>query len=200
MDLLVATHNQGKVRELSAMLADAGVTCLSLADAGIMHDVEETGVTFLANATLKATAYARLSGMLTLADDSGLEVDALGGAPGVQTARFGGPGLDQPARNALLLEKLAGVHGPARSARFRSVVVLAGPDGAVLASAEGACEGQIARSPAGDGGFGYDPVFWLPERSCTMAQLTPEQKHAISHRGHAFRRIEPSLRQALTGS
>lgn len=195
--LLVATHNRGKVAELADMLAASGIACVSLDDAGITHDVPETGATFLENATLKATAYARLSGQLTLADDSGLEVDALGGAPGVLTARFGGPGLTQPERNRLLLSRLAHHDGAARAARFRCVVVLADADGTVVATADGVCPGAIAAAPAGSGGFGYDPVFYLPEQGCTMAELDSAEKHAISHRGQAFRAILPAIRAAL---
>ncbi|MCO5184595.1 MAG: RdgB/HAM1 family non-canonical purine NTP pyrophosphatase [Anaerolineae bacterium] len=197
MKLLVATHNQGKVAELSAMVRDLQIECISLADAGISAEIDETGHTFLENATLKATSYAQLSGMLTLADDSGLEVDALDGAPGVHTARFGGSDLTQPERNALLLQSLTGIPDDRRSARFRCVVVLAGPDGLPLAQAAGTLEGVIASAPAGSGGFGYDPIFMLPHSGHTLAELSAEQKRAISHRGQAFQRITPAIRQAL---
>lgn len=197
MKLLVATHNQGKVAELSAMVRDLELECVSLADAGISAEVAETGSTFLENATLKATAYAQLSGLLTLADDSGLEVDALDRAPGVHTARYGGAELTQPERNALLLRALDGVTGERRSARFQCVVVLAAPDGSLLAQASGTLEGVIATDATGSGGFGYDPVFMLPQSGRTLAELSAEQKHSISHRGQAFRHITPAIRQAV---
>ena len=196
--LLVATHNKGKVEEIARMLADLGVACVTLDDVGVTVDVEETGSTFVANAILKAEGYARLTGLLTLADDSGLEVDALGGAPGVYTKRFGGEALTQPQRNSLLLEKLAGVEGPARGARFCCVVALARPTG-LLGTAEGRLAGEIAQSPAGDRGFGYDPVFFLPEQGVTLAQISRAAKNEFSHRGRALRAIIPLLRDALTG-
>ncbi|MCA9969083.1 MAG: non-canonical purine NTP pyrophosphatase, partial [Anaerolineales bacterium] len=174
--LLVATHNQGKVAEFAEMLADMDVAWLSLDDVGVTEDVPETGATFRENALLKAEAYARMTGLLTLADDSGLEVDALDGAPGVLTARYGGPGLTHAQRYERLLQNLAGVPAARRTARFRCVIALVGPDGTLLGEAEGTCEGQIAPAPAGTGGFGYDPVFWLPDRGRTMAQLDSKQK------------------------
>lgn len=195
--LLVATHNRGKVAEFTDILADSRITWLSLDDAGIVDDVEETGATFYENAALKAVAYARQSGLLTLADDSGLEVDALGGKPGVQTARFGGAGLSPSDRYHLLLDALVGIPEADRTARFHCAIVLALADGTILGSADGICEGRIAFEPAGDGGFGYDPVFYLPERGLTMAQLPAAEKHRISHRGRATSAIGPLLRRTL---
>ncbi|MCB8983950.1 MAG: RdgB/HAM1 family non-canonical purine NTP pyrophosphatase [Ardenticatenaceae bacterium] len=194
--LLVATHNKGKVAEFADMLADLDIAWLSLDDAGVTEDVPETGETFQANAQLKALAYARQTGLLTLADDSGLEVDALDRQPGVYTARYGGPGLTHADRYQLLLRNLQGVPAAERTARFRCVIVLANPDG-VIGLAPGVCEGQIAFAPAGNGGFGYDPVFFLPDRGLTMAQLPAGVKHQISHRGRAMKAIEPLLRQVL---
>ena len=194
--LLVATHNKGKVAEFADMLADLDLAWLSLDDAGVTEDVPETGETFQANAQLKALAYARQTGLLTLADDSGLEVDALDRQPGVYTARYGGPGLTHADRYQLLLRNLQGVPAAERTARFRCVIVLANPDG-VIGLAPGVCEGQIAFAPAGNGGFGYDPVFFLPDRGLTMAQLPAGVKHQISHRGRAMKAIEPLLRQVL---
>jgi XTP/dITP diphosphohydrolase len=194
--LLVATHNKGKVAEFAEMLADLDVAWLSLDDAGITDDVEETGDTFQANAELKALAYANQTGLLTLADDSGLEVDALNGQPGVYTARYGGPGLNHVDRYQLLLQNLQGVPPAERTARFRCVIALAGPAG-VIGTAVGVCEGQIAYEPAGSGGFGYDPVFFLPERGLTMAQVPSATKHQISHRGQALQAITPLLRQTI---
>ncbi len=195
--LLVATHNKGKVGEYSEILGDSGIAWLTLDDVGITHDVEETGATFRENAILKAQAYAVQSGLLTLADDSGLEVDALDGRPGVLTARFGGPGLLAADRYRLLLAHLDGVPAPQRTARFRCVIALAAPDGSILGAAEGVCEGEIAQEPQGEGGFGYDPVFYLAELGQTMAQLSAAEKHRRSHRGQATRAIEPLLRLTL---
>ncbi|HIP70406.1 MAG TPA: XTP/dITP diphosphatase [Anaerolineae bacterium] len=195
--LLVATHNQGKVREYAEMLADLQIEWLSLDDVGMGLDVEETGRTFRENAILKARAYAGETGLLTLADDSGLEVDALGGEPGVYTARYGGAGLTHEARYQLLLQNMADVPLPERTARFRCVIALAGPDGALLGVSDGVCEGLIGETAVGDHGFGYDPVFYLPERGLTMAQLDSAEKHQISHRGQALQSIEPLLREAL---
>jgi len=196
--LLVATHNQGKVAEFAEMLADMAIEWLSLDAVGVTDDVEETGATFRENAILKATAYARATGLLTLADDSGLEVDALGGEPGIYTARYGGEGLDHEGRYQLLLRNLAGVPWAARTARFHAVIALADPQGSVMGLADGVCEGMIATEPAGSGGFGYDPVFFLPDRGITMAQVGAGIKHQISHRGQAMKAIAPLLRQILT--
>jgi XTP/dITP diphosphohydrolase len=195
--LLVATHNKGKVAELADMMQDLKVNWLSLDEAGVTMDVAETGRTFQANAELKATTYAAATGLLTLADDSGLEVDALGGEPGVYTARFGGAGLNPKERYELLLAKMVEVPWEQRTARFRCVVALASENG-LIGTAEGACEGMIAWQPAGEGGFGYDPVFFLPDRGVTMAQLTAAAKHQISHRGRAVAAIAPLLRQTLS--
>ena len=195
--LLVATHNQGKVVEYADILGDTGLDWLTLVEAGITDDVAETGATFLDNAILKAVAYARLSKLLTLADDSGLAVDALGGRPGVLTARYGGPGLSAAERYGLLLRELGDTPDAQRTARFHCVVALAAPDGTILGTADGVCEGRIARAPAGEGGFGYDPVFYLPERGLTMAQLPADEKHRLSHRGRAARAIQPFLSRAL---
>lgn len=195
--LLIATHNPGKVAEYADILEDSRIEWLSLDDAGITFDVEENGSTFYENAVLKAVTYAQQSGLLTLADDSGLEVDALGGKPGVLSARYGGPGLSSADRYHLLLEALAGVPEVDRTARFRCVIVLASGDGTILGSADGVCEGQIAFEPHGEGGFGYDPVFYLPGRGVTMAQLPAAEKNRISHRGRASYSIGPLLRRTL---
>lgn len=196
--LLIATRNRGKVAEFAAILDDLNVAWTTLADAGITLEVAETGETIPENAVLKATAYGRESGLLTLADDSGLEVDALQGKPGVHTARFGGPGLSAEARYRLLLDQLANVPWSERTARFRCSVAVAAPDGQLLGTADGVCEGVIALRPAGEGGFGYDPVFFLPEYGRTMAQLPASEKHNISHRGRAAAKIAPLLRELLS--
>lgn len=195
--LLVATHNRGKVQEYAEMLADLEIEWLSLDDTGVKLDVAETGQTFRENAILKAQTYAKETGLLTLADDSGLEVDALGGEPGVFTARYGGAGLTSKQRYQLLLRNMADIPLPERTARFRCVIALAGPDGALLGVSDGVCEGIIGETAVGEAGFGYDPVFYLPERGKTMAQLDSAAKHQISHRGRALRAIEPVLREAL---
>ncbi|MFQ5420579.1 MAG: XTP/dITP diphosphatase [Anaerolineae bacterium] len=197
MKLLVATHNQGKVAEFAEMLADLQIEWLSLDDVGVTADVEETGSTFRQNAVMKAAWYAQETGLLTLADDSGLEVDALDGEPGVYTARYGGPGLSHADRYRLLLENMAGVPESERTARFRCVIALVGGDGRLRHTTDGVCEGHIALAPAGDGGFGYDPVFYLPERGQTMAQVSSAIKHQISHRGRAMQAMEPFLRKIL---
>ena len=199
MKLLIATHNKGKVAELSEMLAQAGIECLSLDQAGVTLDVEETGTTFLANATLKATQYAAMTGLPTLADDSGLEIDALNGEPGVYTARYGGGHLSQPERMQLVLQKLAGVEGADRSARFRCAMVLTDGEGTVIEGLEGRCEGQIALQPQGEGGFGYDPIFWRVQEQKTLAQMDSAEKHAISHRGNALRAMLPHITQLVLG-
>jgi XTP/dITP diphosphohydrolase len=195
--ILVATHNQGKVAEYAEMLSDSNINWMSLDDIGLVDEVEETGSTFLANAQLKAAGYARMSGFLTLADDSGLVVDALDGAPGVKTARFGGAGLSSKERYEYLLAQLAGVPPQERRARFICVIAVAGADGRILAAAEGRVEGYIALEAAGEGGFGYDPVFYLPEQNRTMAQLPPGVKHTLSHRGRALKTIEPQLKKIV---
>ena len=198
--LLVATHNKGKVAEYADILSDLAIDWLTLDEAGVTHEVDETGATFREHAVLKAQAYARLTGLLTLADDSGLEVDALGGQPGVLTARYGGEGLSAPDRYRLLLHNLEEVPRGRRTARFHCVVALAAPSGAMLGTADGVCAGEIAFEPVGDGGFGYDPVFFLPERELTMAQLAAAEKHAISHRGRAAQAIAPLLRAVMTSA
>ena len=166
-----------------------------LNDFDIRGDVPETGSTFKENARLKAATYCRLAGALTLADDSGLEVDALDGKPGVLSARYGGPNLDDNDRIALLLSNMTGVSGWRRKARFRAVLAVAAPpDGNIVETAEGTVEGAICHEPIGQNGFGYDPVFWLPDRAMTMAQLTADEKNAVSHRGRAAKAMARLLK------
>jgi XTP/dITP diphosphohydrolase len=190
--ILVATRNPGKLREYAHLLADLPVEWLTLDQAGITLEVEETGDSFLTNARLKAAAYARAGGLPTLADDSGLEVDALGGAPGVNSARYAGPGASDRERYELLLSKLKGVPQAQRSARFVCVVAIAMPHGAIRTT-RGEVRGRIIDQPRGEHGFGYDPVFWLEERGCTMAELPPDEKNKISHRARALRAMRPTL-------
>ena len=199
IQLLVATHNQGKLVEFAEMFDDLDIEWLSLDDLAVTTDVEETGTTFRENAILKAASYAKETGLLTLADDSGLQVDALNGAPGVYTARYGGKGLSHEERYHYLLQTIKDVPWEKRTARFRAVIVISTPDGEILAEEDGVCEGMIALEPAGNGGFGYDPVFYLPGREQTMAQVGTAVKHQISHRGQAVKKIAPRLRKILAG-
>ena len=194
--LLIATNNAGKVREYRELFAGLPVELTWPAREGLSLEVAETGATFAENARLKAVAYAQASGLWALADDSGLEVDALDGAPGVYSARYGGPGLSDEGRYRLLLEQLAQVPTPRRSARFRCVIALASPEGEVW-TREGTCEGVIAGEPRGEGGFGYDPVFHLPELGRTMAELSPQKKNRLSHRARAAAAMAPVLAAKL---
>jgi XTP/dITP diphosphohydrolase len=192
--LLVATHNRGKLREFSDLLAGLPFTLVSPEDLGLHLSVAESGDTYLENARLKAVAHAHASGLLTLADDSGLEVDALEGAPGVRSARYA-PG-DDADRITSLLRTLAATRVPAEAwtARFRCVIVVVDPAGRSW-SAEGICEGHIIDTPRGSGGFGYDPIFYIPSHQCTMAELPPREKNRISHRARAAQAIRPILMQ-----
>ena len=188
--LLIATRSEGKLHELAALLGGAPFRCISLAEAGIGEEVPETGSTLEENAALKAAAYARLSGMLTLADDTGLEVDALGGEPGVRSARYA-PGSSQD-RIDLLLRNLEDVDATDMTARFRCVIAITTPGGSPDFH-EGVCEGRIVREQRGAGGFGYDPIFFVPELGKTMAELTPDEKNRVSHRGIAARKAAATL-------
>ena len=183
MKFVLASKNKKKLVEMNAILSQLGIEVCSEADAGVDVEVEETGSTFEENSLLKARAVMEASGLPAVADDSGLCVDALNGAPGVYSARYGGPELDDTGRYRLLLENLRG-QSP-RTARFVSVITCCFPNGDVL-TARGECPGTIAFAPMGEGGFGYDPVFFLPEKKKTFAQLTAEEKNAISHRGKAL--------------
>lgn len=194
--LLLATHNPGKIREYRALLADLPVTVLSLAEAGIELEVPETGTTFAENAVLKARAYAKHSGHWAWADDSGLEVDALGGRPGVYSARYAGPQASDEERHRRLLAELQAFPPEQWTARFRCVIAIARPDGALL-TAEGTVEGHITDRPRGEHGFGYDPIFYLPSHKATMAELPPAEKNRISHRGQAARQAKALLRTWL---
>lgn len=195
MKLLVATKNRGKVRELELLFAEVpGIELVSLADLPGAPEVDEDGATFEANAVKKACEYAAFAGLTTLADDSGLEVDALGGAPGVCSARFARE-HDDAANNALLLEKLTGVPDAERTARFRCVLALAEPSGAPVRITDGRVEGRIARAPRGNHGFGYDPLFLVERGDRTMAELDPGDKSVLSHRGRAARAMIPILRE-----
>ncbi|AOV15699.1 non-canonical purine NTP pyrophosphatase, RdgB/HAM1 family [Acidihalobacter aeolianus] len=193
--LVLASGNPGKVRELGALLAGSGVQVVAQADFGV-PEAEETGLSFVENAILKARNAALHTGLPAVADDSGLEVDALDGAPGIYSARYAGPEADDAANNAKLLGALAGVPEAARTARFRCAMVFlrhAGDASPVIALA--AWEGRILAAPAGAGGFGYDPLFAVAGLDCTAAELDPAEKNRLSHRGQAVR----ALLAALTG-
>jgi XTP/dITP diphosphohydrolase len=204
--LVLGTTNAGKVRELVDLLAPFAIACRSLADVTGAVDVEETGSTFAENAALKASLQARALGRWVLAEDSGLVVPALDGAPGVHSARFSGP---QPAgdtrsvdarNNSLLLERLAGRGAGSRAAHYACHAALADPSGRVVAVAEGTCWGRIAEAGSGAGGFGYDPLFIVPEYHRTFGELAPAVKAVISHRGRALRAIIPALVRHMGGA
>ena len=191
--LVLASGNPGKLRELSRILDDLGYELHAQSEFGV-PEVAETGTTFVENAIIKARHAAAHTGLPALADDSGIEVDALDGAPGVYSARFSGPDADDDANNALLVEKLRAVPAAQRSARYRAVIVLMrhAADPAPLIC-EGSWEGMIQLEPAGDGGFGYDPYFYLPELGCTSAQLSSDEKNRLSHRGQALAELKRRL-------
>jgi XTP/dITP diphosphohydrolase len=195
--LLLATRNQHKKRELQELLSGIEVDVLTLEDLKPMAEVEEDGATFEANAVKKAWETAKQSGLLSLADDSGLEVDALQGRPGVHSARFAGEGASDEANNAKLLELLQDVSDDERTARFVCVIALCDPSG-TLHTVRGECEGSIIRIPSGSGGFGYDPLFVPRGYDQTYAQLSALAKNSISHRGAALKKIQPALTNYLT--
>ncbi|PTN35989.1 XTP/dITP diphosphatase [Desulfonatronum sp. SC1] len=190
MDLIIATKNKGKAGEIAALLREFDVRVLTMDAFPEIGDIPETGETFEENALIKARAVARLTGMAALADDSGLEVDALAGAPGVYSARFSGPDATDATNNALLLSKLEGVPPEDRGARFVSVIAVHAPvmDGKELL-ARGTWSGRITLSPHGENGFGYDPLFIDEELGLTSAQLKPDEKNKRSHRAMALRRL-----------
>ena len=193
MKLVLASKNAHKLVEMRDILSQLGVEVVLESEVGVDVDVEETGATFEENAFLKARAVMEASGLPAIADDSGLCVDALNGAPGVYSARYGGPGLDDAGRYKLLLENMK---GQPRAAKFVSVITCCFPNGDVL-TARGECPGTIAFAPMGEGGFGYDPVFFIPSLKKTFAQLTPEEKNAISHRGQALEQFQKELERYL---
>ncbi len=196
MRLLIATHNQGKKVEYAAILQVLPLELVTLTDLDIDVEIEETGTTFEENALLKARGYAAMTDLLTLADDSGLEVDALDGAPGIHSARYAGPEASDEELYTLLLHNLRGLPDAERSARFRCVIALVWPQGREEV-VEGICEGRILQEPRGERGFGYDPIFYVPEKEKTMAQLPMDTKNRISHRGRAAVKAKKVLRTAL---
>ena len=194
MKYVLATHNPGKLKEMGAILARFGVEVVSPKDLGLTVDVEETGTTFAENAMLKAKAICAAAQLPAIADDSGLCVDALNGGPGVYSARYGGEGLDDRGRYMLLLNNMRGQ--TTRAAHFTCSIACAFPNGDTL-TAEGRCDGTIAFAPMGEGGFGYDPVFFVPEKAKTFGQLTAEEKSTISHRGKALKSFAEKLETYL---
>ena len=194
MKLVLASKNKKKLVEMNGILSQLGIEVCSEAEAGVDIDVEETGTTFEENSLLKARAVMEASGLPAIADDSGLCVDCLNGAPGVYSARYGGEGLSDEDRYRMLLENMRGQM--TRTAKFVSVITCCFPNGDVL-SARGECPGTIAYAPMGEGGFGYDPVFFVPELKKTFAQLTADEKNAISHRGKALETFKAKLEEYL---
>ena len=191
MKLVLASKNAHKLVEMRDILSQLGVEVVLESEVGVDVDVEETGATFEENAFLKARAVMEASGLPAIADDSGLMVDALNGAPGVYSARYGGPGLDDAGRYRLLLENMRGVLD--RKCRFVSAITLCMPSGDIV-TARGECPGTLAYAPKGEDGFGYDPVFQPDGYTCSMAELRPEEKNAISHRGNALKILKEELR------
>lgn len=191
--LVLASQNKGKLIEIRELLADWPFEVISATAFPGLPEVVEDGATFEENAMLKAETVARLTGFPTLADDSGLEVEALGGAPGIYSARYGKPGWSDKDRYRYLLEQLVGVPPDARKARFVSAMAFYHPQSGVSRTTQGIVEGFIALAPRGENGFGYDPVFFLPELNRTMAELSDVEKNRYSHRAHAIRALRPVL-------
>ena len=187
IEIVIATRNWGKMDEMSKMLSNSAYKPLSLEQVRVFEEVEETGTTFKENAILKAETYGKLAGRLTLADDSGIEVDVLGGLPGIYSARYGGDGKNDNDRNRLLLSNLDGIAEDELTARFRCAVALWNPIDDTVVTFEGKIEGRITRNSKGRNGFGYDPLFFFPEKNRTLAELTSQEKESVSHRGEAMR-------------
>ncbi|MDO4345689.1 MAG: RdgB/HAM1 family non-canonical purine NTP pyrophosphatase [Eubacteriales bacterium] len=196
--IIFATGNEGKMKEIRMILGDLGAEVLSMKEAGIFTETEENGSTFEENAVIKAQAVRKLTGPddIVLADDSGLEIDWLNGEPGIYSARYLGENTSYEIKNRIILERMDKVPAQKRSARFVCAIAAVLGEGQTLVS-RGVMEGRIAYEPAGDHGFGYDPVFWLPEYGCTSAQLSPEQKNEVSHRGKALREMKKQLKNVL---
>lgn len=196
--LVLGTRNKGKLRELRFLLSDLPLELLELKHFSFISDVPETGETFLENACRKAIGYAMQTGLLTIADDSGLEVDALGGQPGVRSARYGGEGASDAERTAKVLNEISSITEGHRAARFVSIVAVADEQAEIVKVATGVCEGQLARSARGTGGFGYDPIFIPNGYDATFGELAPAIKNRISHRARALTQVHDFLR-SLTG-
>ncbi len=193
-EFIIASRNKGKLREIEEILVDFPLSAVSMEEAGIAKDIEEYGSTFEENALIKAREVCKLTGEISMADDSGLEVDYLDGAPGIYSARFAGEGATDTDKNNKLLDMLQGVPLEKRGARFVCVAAVVFPDGREFA-VRGTCEGYIGFMPEGDNGFGYDPLFFMKEYGMTTAQMTSEEKHKISHRGKAMRMMAEELKR-----
>lgn len=191
--IIFATGNEGKMKEVRMILADLGVPVLSQKEAGITVNVDENGKSFAENAIIKACAVQKLTDAIVLADDSGLEIDYLDRAPGIYSARYMGEHTSYDIKNNHILKLLSGVPPEKRTARFVCAIAAALPDGTVLTS-EGVMEGRIGYKAAGRNGFGYDPIFYLPQYECTSAEISPEQKNEVSHRGKALRAMKEQLK------
>ena len=194
--IIFATGNEGKMKEVRMILEDLGLPVLSLKDAGIAADVEENGTTFEENAQIKAKTIMEMTGALVLADDSGLEVDALDKEPGIYSARYMGHDTSYHIKNQNIIDRLEGKVGEERSARFVCAIAAAFPDGRVLTT-RGTMEGQIGYEEKGENGFGYDPIFYLPEYQCYSAELSLEEKNKLSHRGKALRLMKERLHESF---
>ena len=194
--IVFATGNQGKMREIKAIMADVDVEVVSMKEAGICIDIEEDGATFEENALIKARAIAKETDAIVLADDSGLEIDFLDKAPGVLSARYMGEDTPYEVKNAHILELLKDVQGEERSARFVCAIAAVFPDGREFTT-YATIEGEIAHKSAGENGFGYDPIFFLPECGCTSAEISPEKKNELSHRGEGLRKIRVIIEKKL---
>ena len=196
MEIIFATGNQGKLREVRAIVADLGIEVESMKDAGIDVDIVEDGKTFAENALIKARTVCKACGEVTMSDDSGLEIDALGGEPGIYSARYMGEDTSYHIKNMNLVERLEGVPDEKRTARFVCAIACVFPDGRELICRE-TFEGRIGYEEKGENGFGYDPIFYVPEKGCYSAELSPEEKNAISHRGKALRAMRAKLEGVL---
>lgn len=194
--IIFATGNEGKMHEIRQILGDMDAKILSMKEAGITADIIEDGKTFEENAIIKAKAIAAMTDKIVLADDSGLEIDYLNKEPGIYSARYMGENTSYDIKNANLIDRLDGVEDEKRTARFVCAIAAALPDGEIL-TAQGTVEGRIAYEPKGDNGFGFDPIFYLPEYGCTTAQLSEEEKNAISHRGRALRSMKQKLEKRI---
>jgi XTP/dITP diphosphohydrolase len=195
--MLLASNNTGEIAEYDVLLEGCGWEVVTPRDLGIDIEVDETGGTYEANATMKALHGAEVSGLVTLADDSGIEIEAMDGEPGVRSARFLGKGASYAERFAEIQRRLDGVRRDRRRARFRCVIAVADPRTGAVRTAEGEVFGLIAEAPAGEGGFGYDPIFWVPQHSATMAELPEHQKNIISHRARAAAGARQILKELL---
>ncbi len=198
MKIIFATGNENKLREIRQITENMGIEIVSMKDAGYYTEVEETGTTFEENAYLKASAIAKKCNLPTLADDSGLEIDYLNKEPGIYSSRFMGEDTPYSVKNAELLRRMEGVPDEKRTARFVCAICLVRPDGS-SETVKATMEGRVAYKSAGKNGFGYDPIFFLPERGCTSAELSPEEKNEISHRGKALRMMRDILEKEIAG-